>query len=187
MEELSVFEELFDKKIIAILKTMFTDSSKQYYLQELAEEAGVPMATTLRILNKLHKLDIIEISKISRFKLYNLKDNKKVKFLASVFKTDVRIMDKFIEQIKDLAGLQKIILHGKEHQDRANVLLIGDELDSGEIKRVCAEIKEKYRFTINPLSLTKTQYQQMSQMGLYSGNKKTLLNKEGELEEEDED
>ncbi|MFW5991088.1 MAG: hypothetical protein ACOCQX_02560 [Candidatus Nanoarchaeia archaeon] len=179
MEELSLFEELFDKKIIAILKTMFQESRKQFYLQELSQQAKVPMATTLRILNKLHRLDIVEVSKISRFKLYHLKDNKKVKFLASIFKMDLRIMDKFVAMAKELPGLKKIILHGKEHNDRANVLLIGDDIDTGEIKRICAEIKEKYKFTITPLSLTETQYQQMSEMGLYSGNKKVLLDKTG--------
>lgn len=183
MEELSVFEELFDKKIIAVLKTMFKESRKQFYLQELSEEAKVPMATTLRILNKLNRLEIVEISKVSRFKLYSLYDNKKVKFLASIFKMDLRIMDKFVEMAKDLPGLKKVILHGKEHNDRANVLLIGDDIDTGEIKRISAEIKEKYKYTINPLSLTEMQYEQMSQMGLYSGNKKTLLDKTGEEEE----
>ncbi len=177
MEEISVFEELFDKKVIAILKILFKDSTKEFYLQELSHEAKVPMATTLRILNKLNKMEIVEISKVSRFKLYKLKDNKKVKFLASVFKMETRILDKFIEEIKVLPGLKQVILHGKEHSDRANILLIGDELDTGEIKRICAEIKEKHQFTINPLSLTENQYEQMSQMGLYSGQKKVLLEK----------
>ncbi|MGM5482476.1 MAG: hypothetical protein ACQESF_03365 [Nanobdellota archaeon] len=184
MEDISIFEELFDTKIIAVIKAMFKDNKKQFYLQELSKESGVPMATTLRILNKLHKLDVVEISRISRFKLYNLKDNKKVKLLASVFKTDLRIMDKFIEMINNIPGLKKVILHGKEYNDRANVLLIGDNIDTGEVKRICAEIKEKYKYTINPLSLTDMQYEQMSQMGLYSGNKKTLLDNTGEEEEE---
>ena len=177
MEEISVFEELFDNKIISVLKVLFKDSNREFYLQELSQEAGVPMATTLRILNKLNKLEIVEVNKISRVKLYKLKDNKKVKFLASIFKMEIRILDKFIEEIKDLPGLKQVILHGKEHTDRANVLLIGDDLDTGEIKRICAEIKEKYQFTINPLSLTESQYEQMSQMGLYSGQKKILLEK----------
>ncbi len=177
MEEISVFEELFDDKIIAVLKTLFKDSTKEFYLQELSEEAKIPMATTFRILSKLNRLEIVEITKISRFKLYKLQNNKKVKMLASVFKMELRIMDKFIEEIRDLPGLKKIILHGKEYSDRANVLLIGDELDTGEIKRICAEIKEKHKFTINPLSLTETQYEQMSQMGLYSGQKKVLMEK----------
>ncbi len=177
MEEISIFEELFDDKIIAILKTLFKDTGREFYLQELSEEAKIPMATTFRILDKLNKLEIVEISKISRFKLYKLKKNKKVEFLASVFKMELRIMDKFIEEVKELPGLNKIILHGKEYPDRANVLLIGDDIDSGEIKRICAKIKEKYQFTINPLSLTQSQYEQMSQMGLYSGQKKVLMEK----------
>lgn len=175
MDKIAVFEDLFDKKIIAVLKILFRDNKKKYYLQELSREAKVPMATALRILDKLHKLEIVDVEKISRTKLYHLKENKKVEFLGTLFKVDRQIMDKFVEMIKDLPGLKSVILHGKEHPDRANVLLIGEDLDPGKVKEICAEIKEKYNFTITSLSLTETQYDQMSQMGLYSGAKKVYF------------
>jgi len=58
------------------------------------------------------------------------------------------------------------------------VLLIGNNIDAGQVKAVCAEIKEKHNFIVSPLSLTPEQYGQMSQMGLYSGTKKMLYERE---------
>jgi DNA-binding Lrp family transcriptional regulator len=175
MEEIKVFEDLFDKKIISILKILFKDHTKQYYLQELSKESNVPMATTSRILNKLNKLEIIEITKISRFKLYRPFVNKKVELLSGIFKEDIKILDKFIEKIKGLPNLHSVVLHGKKQTNRANILLIGDNMDPGIIKTICSEIKEQYNFIITPLSLNYEQYAQMSQMGLYSGEKKVLF------------
>jgi hypothetical protein len=175
MEEIKVFEDLFDKKIISILKILFKDPAKQFYLQELSKEATVPMATCSRILTKLNRLEIVEITKVSRFKLYRPFANKRVELLSSIFKEDIRILDKFTEKIKDLPGLRNIVLHGKKQANRANILLIGDNLDPGIIKTICSEIKEQYNFIITPLSLNYEQYAQMSQMGLYSGEKKVLF------------
>ncbi|MBN2458039.1 hypothetical protein JXB31_02825 [Candidatus Woesearchaeota archaeon] len=174
MDEIKLLEELFDKKIIGILKQMLKDPARQFYLQELSECSGVPMATCSRILSRLNSLEIIEIRKISRFKLYSLYENKKVEFLAGLFKEEIKFLELFVERIKDLRGLRNIILHGKEQKNRANVLLIGENMDPGEIKAACAEIKEKYGFLISSLSLNHEQYEQMSQMGLYPGPKKVL-------------
>jgi len=175
MEEIQVLEELFDKKIISILKLLFADKTKEYYLQEISENSNVSMATCSRILAKLNKLEIIEIHMISRFKLYRLHDNKKVMFLSKLFKEDLKILHKFVEEIKSIESVKSVILHGKETKDKANILLIGTEIDPGKVKSVCARIKEKYDFLVSPLSLTPEQYMQMSQMGLYSGTKKLLF------------
>jgi len=68
-----------------------------------------------------------------------------------------------------------ILLHGEEARDRANVLLIGDDIDSGKIKEICGSIKEEHNFIISPLTLTAEQYDSMSKMGLYSGKKNILF------------
>ena len=134
MEDMTVLEDLFDNKIISVLKIMFRDVKKKWYLQELSVESKVPMATCLRILEKFQKLELIDVEKVSRVKLYSLLDNKKVKFLSGIFKEDLKILDEFVERLKDLPGLKSIILHGNEYSDRANILLIGDDMDPGRIK-----------------------------------------------------
>jgi len=177
MEEIQVLEELFDKKIISILKVFFRDTGKQFYLQEISKLSKVSMASSSRILTRLSRLEILEITKISRFKLYRLHSNKRVEFLGDLFKEDLKILQKFVAKASAISGIRSIILHGKEANDRANILLIGEKIDPGAVKTLCAEIKEQYGFIISPLSLTHEQYAQMSQMGLYSGKKKVLLEK----------
>jgi len=178
MEELKVLEELFDNKIISVLKVFYRETGKDYYLQEISTISEVSIATCSRILARLVKLEIVELKKISRFKLYRLSESKKAKFLSKLFKEDHQIMKIFVESAKNIPGIVSIILHGKEAVDRANVLLIGESINAGSVKAVCAQIKEKYNFIVSPLSLTPEQYSQMSQMGLYSGQKKILYEAE---------
>ena len=83
----------------------------------------------------------------------------------------------FIDTVKDIKELQYIVLHGKETKDRANLLLIGENIDSGKIKEICAKIKEEHNFIISPLTVTAEQYDSMSKMGLYSGKKNILYEK----------
>lgn len=174
MEEMQILEELFDKKVIAILKLFFRYSGKQFYLLEISKESQVPMATCFRILLKLQKLNIVSVETISRFRLYRLQDNSKVEYLSQLFKENLKIIEKFVEKARLISGIKTMILHGKEQKDRASVLLIGADIDPGAVKELCAEIKERYSFVVSTLSLTEEQYDQMSRMGLYSGTKKIL-------------
>jgi len=68
-----------------------------------------------------------------------------------------------------------VLLHGKQGNQRANVLIIGSDVDNAKIKEICGNIKEKYKFIISPLVLTAEQFKQMSSMGLYSGKEKVLF------------
>jgi hypothetical protein len=175
MEELQLLEGLFDRKLISVLRVFFRDRTKQHFLQELSRQSKVPMATCSRILYKLSRLEIIEVSKISRTKLYRLAANRKAEYLGEIFKEDLHIIKLFVSRAMGIPGVRKIVLHGKEQPDRANVLLIGHGIDHGAVKELCAEIRERYRFSISDLSLTEEQYYQMTNMGLYSGEKKLLF------------
>jgi len=178
MDEIRVLEELFDNKIIRIIKVFFREPKNQLYLQEVSVKANVSMATCSRILSKLNRLEIVNITMVSRFKLYQLAENNKVKYLSKLFKEDLKIMQKFSEKATKIEGIRTIILHGEEQKDRANVLLIGENINPGEVKALCAKIKETDNFIISSLSLTAEQYAQMSQMGLYAGKKKIIFEKD---------
>lgn len=175
MNKSRILEELFDSKIIAVLKILINENNKKHYLQELAETSNVPVATCLRILTKLERLEIITVEKISRFRIYTLNPNPKTDFLTTLFKEDTKVLEVFVKEIKNLPGLESIILHGKETKNKANLVIIGNNIDNSKILRACNQMKEKYGFLINQLTLTKIQYEQINQMGGYSGIKKTLL------------
>jgi predicted transcriptional regulator len=174
MQAVDVLKDLFDEKILSILNIIINDKTGGMYLGEITRAANVPKATTFRILNKLVDSDLIEEKKIKKLKLYKFRRSGKSEFLYKMFKKDVQVLKIFIDQIKSIPSLQYIVLHGEETKDRANLLLIGENIDSGKIKEICAKIKEEHNFIISPLTLTAEQYDSMSKMGLYSGKKNIL-------------
>jgi len=179
MEDIRVLEELFDQKVIRILKTLLQDGARKYYLQELADNSQVPIATTSRILARLEKAQVIEVEKISRFKLYRLADNQRVKLLSGLFKEDQKILQIFAQEAARIPGIDMIIQHGKETQDRAGVIIIGENIDTGTLKSLIADIREKYKFSIISTTHSKEHYNEVAQMGMYPRTKKVLYEREG--------
>jgi Fe2+ or Zn2+ uptake regulation protein len=176
--ESRILEELFDNKILQILKLFFREKEKTFYLREITKLSNVPLATTYRIVNKLVHLQLIEIISIRKFKLYRLANNQKTQFLDSFLHEGKKLIQFFIDEITKIPEIEAVILHGKETEDKANMLVIGENIDPNAVKRVCGVVREQYSFTISTLTLTKEQFAQMSSMGLYSGKKKVLYSKE---------
>jgi hypothetical protein len=176
MQQAEVLGDLFDKKILAILGVLVNCSDKEgLYLREIAKTAKVSNATTFRIVNKLVKLHLVAVVKIKKLKLYKFKHAPSSEFLVQMLKKDIRVLETFISLVKDFPGLQAVLLHGEESNERANLLLIGQDIDSGRVKEICGDIKEQYKFIISPLVLAAEQFDQMSKMGLYSGKEKVLF------------
>jgi len=175
MEEIYFLQQLFGKNIIEILKLFLSDANKQYYLKEISEKTNVSMATTYRTLHKLVKLGILKEIKISKFKIYQLQQGEKASFLGGFIKQSVKVLELFVSQIRDMKDVHMVIQHGKSTEDRANLLIIGEQVDVAKIKVITADLKEDYSFTLSYLTLTPEQYNQMSEMGLYSGQKKILF------------
>lgn len=176
MEKL--LEHLFDKKMLKILRLFLADKDRQFYLREIAKQSKVPIATTSRNIDKLLKLELVRLIMINKFKFYQLNyDNPNIRYLESFLREETRIIDIFIDSAKKLPGISTIIEHGEVTKDRANLLVLGDSVDAAELKAIVSDIREKYKFTISCLTLTLEQFNQMSQIGLYSGEKKVLYGK----------
>jgi hypothetical protein len=135
------------------------------------------MATTHRILTKLVKLGILDEIKISKFKVYQLAQNEKTEFLSSFIKESVKVLEVFIEAISSDPAIETIILVGKESDSKANVLIIGENVDAEKIKIAASDIKDQYNYKITYITMPQQQYDQMSSMGLYPGTKKTVYQK----------
>ena len=178
MEQAEVLGALFDQKIISVLGVLVNDSGKEgLYLREIAKGSKVSNATTYRIVQKLVKLQLVNQLKIKKLKLYKFKHSSGSEFLVNMLKKDIRVLEAFIRQVSGLKGVQAVLLHGEESNERANVLIIGDDVDSGKIKEICGSIREKYNFVISSLILAAEQFEQMSSMGLYSGKERVLFRK----------
>lgn len=172
MEPEEILEKLFDKKIIKIIKHFLKDEQREYYLREVARHTRVSPASTYRILNKLHKMDLIEMQEIKTLKLYKLSINKNVDFIKSIMEVD--ILDIFIQTALKIPEVEEILLLGLKGKSKSNLLLLGNNIDVSQVKQIIAEIKQKHDYTINQMSLSREQYEQMSSMGLYPGSKKVL-------------
>ena len=177
MDGLEVLESLFDQKTLRILKLFIQEREAQFYLREVAKRTGVPPATTYRIIARLLRLEVIEQQRIKHFKLYRLRDNPASQFLESFLRMDRHALSDFVAACVGIAGLQSVVLHGKAQKDRANVLLIGEGIDNDTVKAIVGGIKERFRYTLSTLSLTREQFEQMRSMGLYAGEKKIIYSR----------
>jgi len=175
MHNLEILSALFDNKILAVLAVLVNDSSEGLYLREISKYANISDATTFRIIKKLVQVGIVEQKKIKKLKLYRFKNDEKTAFLYKILKKDIQVLGVFVEQVSKIQEVKAILLHGKESNQRANILVIGQGVDAGKIKEICGEIREKYNFVISPLILAAEQFEQMSSMGLYSGKEKILF------------
>jgi hypothetical protein len=174
MEPQEILEDLFDSKVLAVIK-FFIKNDDEYYLREISRLTKVSTASTFRILNKLTRMKILKMREIKTAKLYTLETNKTTEFLKSILEVDY--VDYFIDKASLISGVEEILLLGSKTKSKANVLILGSDIDSAEIKMLTGEIKDKYNFSLNQMTLAREQFEQMSAMGLYPGEKKVLFKK----------
>jgi hypothetical protein len=172
MEPQEILESLFDNKILAILKFFLKNKNGEYYLREISRITKVSPASTYRILNKFVEINVLKVREIKTAKLYTLESNKTTEFLKSILEVDV--VQYFVEKVFLLGNVEEILLLGAKTKNKANILILGSGIDTAKVKLLCGEIKEKYNFTINQMTLAREQFEQMSAMGLYPGSKKVL-------------
>jgi hypothetical protein len=175
MGKLYLLERLFDDKLISVLRLFLDNPDQEFYLREISRESRVPVATTFRILKKLRELEIIRENHIKKFRIYSLIEDENTDYLKKVFSEKESIIDYFVKRASGIKEISFILLYGKEEKDKASILIIGEGVHNEKIKKITDEIKEKNDFILNVLTLTKEQFNQMSSIGLYSGEKKILF------------
>ncbi len=171
--EREVLESLLPHSTLKILRLFINNSDQRYYLREISKLTKVPPASTYRILLNLVEDGIILVENIKKFKLYYF-NPEAPRFLINILQDRKSAVTEFINSIKSFDGVQMVVLHGPEEKARANILVIGNNMDSESIKRNAVYIGEKYKFNLVLLTLAPEQYNQMSSMGLYPGKKKIL-------------
>jgi len=174
MADTNILKQLFDKKILRIIDVFLQNKDKQFYLRELGRDANVSPATTYRIVGKLVKAGIIEEIKISKFKIYKIIINEKTEGLSKLLKEEVNPLEIFVEKVKNIEGVDSVILQGKKTNKSVNVLIIGNDNVSKKIESITSGIKQKHNFNIDFLTLSDLQFRQMTKLGVYSGDKKVL-------------
>ncbi|MBN2422095.1 helix-turn-helix domain-containing protein [Candidatus Woesearchaeota archaeon] len=80
------FNGLIDKKTLAVINLFLVKGEEMFHINKVAEQTGVPLATTFRIINQLAELEIIEKKTIGKFSIYTLAKNRKTGFLKRIIK-----------------------------------------------------------------------------------------------------
>lgn len=173
MDKKEILTGLLDENTLKVLKIFINNADQQFYLRELAKRARTPPASTYRVLQRLLKLELIKESRVKKFKFYSIHEEH-AGFLIDVLADRKNAVQEFTNLIKGDPNIEMIVLHGKEDRTRANILLIGTQIDGERVREAALRVKELYSFNIIHLTLDPDQYNKMSSMGLYPG-KKVLL------------
>jgi DNA-binding MarR family transcriptional regulator len=177
VDKKKVIETLFDPKVIKILRLFINNPQNSYYLREISKLTKVSPATTFRILNTMKALELIKEDKIKHLKIYVLNQENTVIF-SELLEDKRSALQEFGEFIRSVAGIELVVLHGKEEKDKASILIVGTQVDQEVIRTKIFELKQKYAFSIIHLVLAPDQYDQMVSMGLYPGKKVVLYSNE---------
>lgn len=173
MDKKDVLAGLLDENLLKLLKAFINNPEQEYYLRELAKRTRVPPASTFRIIKRLKKLELIKEHKMKRFKFYSL-HQENASFLGDILADRKSAVQEFADAVKDDPNIEMLVLHGKEERSKANILLIGRQIDMDKVRAAALRAKETYGFNIIHLTLDPGQYNQMSSMGLYPGKKVIL-------------
>lgn len=177
MNKQQLIRNLFGDKIPAVLDVFLQNPTTEFLIKDISEQSKIPLTSCYRIIRKLLKSKIVEEVKVLRFVAYKLAKSQHNAFLESIIIEEKHLVDEFVQRIKNTPGIDQIILHGVETKDKANLLVIGKNIDADVFKPAIADFRLNKKFTISALTLDPDQYEQMSEMGLYSGKKKILFNK----------
>lgn len=170
----TIIESLLNPSLLKILKLFINNEDQKYYLREIAKNTKIPPATTYRMLNQLVKAKILDVEQIKTMKLYILNQDNTY-FLTEMLQDRKNAVQEFVESISAFDNVEMVVLHGNEEKNKANVLVIGKDMDIESIKKNALYVSEKYKFNIILLTLAPEQYNQMASMGLYPGKKKILF------------
>ena len=172
-----MLEDLFDKKVLTVIKYFLRNPTQEFYLKEVAKSNKLPLASVFRMLNKLTLLEILKMRKIKAFKLYSWNDNEKTRYLQYILEQKKTVLDGFVEEASKIRGVLVIVLHGEVSKSHANLLIIGSGVDDAALRNLVVAVKTENDFTITHLNLTPEQFNQMSAMGLYPKTKTILYEK----------
>ncbi len=172
MIDKGVLHSLLDHKKFAILKVLYF-AKEELYLREIAKKSGVAVSSVFRIIPELAQAGLVRVKTIRMMKFYSLVQNEKSSFLNEWFKEE-NVMEVFVDRIREIEGIKKVLLQGKVVNNQANVIIIGSRIDGLKVDELCNQIKEK-GLDLSNVVLNEEQFEKLDKMGVYGGEKKVLV------------
>jgi len=86
MQKTEILKEIFDKNVVAVMKTFASNSEQHFSLSQVSFLSNVKVTTTLRIINKLIEKDVLKVRRIGKSKFYQWEDGEKSAFLLNLLR-----------------------------------------------------------------------------------------------------
>lgn len=169
--EKEVLHKLLDNKKIAVLYLLYT-TKEEMYLREIAKKSGISLSSVFRLLKELSGINLVKTRTIKTLKLYSLVRDERTSFLQDWFGEEDKLK-RFVAELKEVEGVQKILLTGKLEKNQGNIIVIGVNIDSVKVDDLCAKTKEQ-GLDLSNVVLTGAQFLKLDKMGIYGGEKKVL-------------
>ncbi len=178
MVGVNTLKTLFDEKKIRVLQVFIQKPQDEFTLKEVVKKSKVPLATGHRIMKFLLDNEIVEMHKVKHLTIYQLAQNETAQYLSKLLYEKPAPIAKFVDLIHSVQGIKQAIMHGKETDSRANIVITADDVNKDEINAAVAQIREELNFTINHLILQPEQFEMLESMGQFSGSKTVLFSRE---------
>lgn len=165
-----ILNSLFDEKTVSVISEI--PGRETISIRDVARKTSLPVATVFRIFQKLEKSGLIKKKRVGVFSCYEIDKNSKAYALT----------EKLIPKQNPLELLTNIVSKDKteeirlldEGEGRANILVIG-QIKTNKVMELCEVIKKEFSFSIQPLVLTREQYDNMARLNIAPSSKKVLF------------
>ncbi len=167
-----ILKNIFDEKIIDVLSEV--RGKKTIGVREVSRKTKIPVSTVHRIFKKLIEADLLKKKKIGATHFYEVNEQSKTyKLLEKLIpeKTPIEIFTIIVSKEKT----EEIYLLD-QGEDRASVLIVGN-VKTEKIQEICEAIKKEFAYSIKPLVLTRSQYENMNSLNMGPNVKKILYKK----------
>lgn len=178
MTGVETLKTLFDEKKIRVLQVFIQKPQERFTLKEVVKKSKVSLATGHRIMKFLHENSIVDLHKVKHLTIYKLAQNETAQYLANLLYEKPAPIAKFVDLVRSIPGITQAIMHGKETESSANIVITATTTDKHAINAAVAQIREELNFTINHLILEPEQFEMLESMGQFSGSKTVLFTTE---------
>jgi len=168
----NIIKSMFDEKIVSVISEI--PGKKVVGIREVSRKTKIPVATVYRIFQKLEKSGLLKKRKNGVFSFYEVNKDSKAYFLVEKLvpkKTPVEIFTTIVskEKVEEINLLD-------EGDTKANILVIGN-VKPKKIQDICDTIKKEFAYSIQPLVLTREQFERMNSLNIAPISKKVLFKK----------
>ena len=167
-----ILKNIFDEKTVNVLFEI--KGKKIIGVREVSRNTKIPVSTVHRIFKKLESANLITKKNIGVMNYYEVNEtSKSYKFLEKLVpkKTPFEIFTAIVSKEKT----DEIHLLDRG-EDRASILVIGN-VKTEKVQDICETIKNEFMYSIKPLVLTRSQYENMNSLNMSPAIKETLYKK----------